>query len=66
MDVRPIISLRSPQRDILDQNDLHGKEPVLSFSKKKTPLVSDASRERAHNEKQRLGLYVYLPFTFPW
>ncbi|XP_073144212.1 uncharacterized protein [Henckelia pumila] len=53
VDVRPIISLRSPQRDMLDQNDLHGEEPVLSLSKKKTPLVSDASRERAHREEQR-------------
>lgn len=53
MDVRPVISLRSPQRDILDQDDLHGKEPALSFSKKKVPHVSDASRERAHCEEQR-------------
>ncbi|XP_073271996.1 uncharacterized protein [Primulina huaijiensis] len=56
VDVRPIISLRSPQRDMLDQNDLHGKEPVLSLSKKKTPLVSDASRERAHFEEQRSSI----------
>lgn len=53
MDARPIISLRSPQRDMLDQNDLHGKEPEPSLSKKKTPLVSDTSRERAHSEEQR-------------
>ncbi|XP_075503889.1 uncharacterized protein LOC142541151 isoform X2 [Primulina tabacum] len=56
VDVRPIISLRSPQRDMLDQNDLHGKEPALSLSKKKTPLVSDASRERAHCEEQRSSI----------
>lgn len=53
MDVRPIISLRSPQRDMLDQNDLHVKEAAQSISKKRTPLVSDVSKERAHCEEQR-------------
>lgn len=50
---RPVISLRSPQRDVLDQSDLHGKQRNLSPSMQKSPSGSDASRGRSYSEEQR-------------
>ncbi|KAK4419869.1 Serine/arginine repetitive matrix protein 1 [Sesamum alatum] len=50
---RPIVSLRSPQRDMLDQYDLRGKERDFSPSMQKSPFVSDASRGRSYGEERR-------------
>ncbi|EYU45955.1 hypothetical protein MIMGU_mgv1a003213mg [Erythranthe guttata] len=54
----PIVSLRSPQRDMLDRNDLNGKggeSPPIQ----KSPSVSDSSRGRRHSDEQRSE---HLPF----
>ncbi|KAL7113906.1 hypothetical protein ACP275_04G088200 [Erythranthe tilingii] len=48
----PIVSLRSPQRDMLDRNDLNGKgreSPPIQ----KSPYVSDSSRGRRYSDEQR-------------
>ncbi|KAL8055932.1 hypothetical protein ABFX02_04G087600 [Erythranthe guttata] len=48
----PIVSLRSPQRDMLDRNYLNGKggeSPPIQ----KSPSVSDSSRGRRHSDEQR-------------
>ncbi|KAL2238406.1 UNVERIFIED_CONTAM: Serine/arginine repetitive matrix protein 1 [Sesamum indicum] len=50
---RPIVSLRSPQRDMLDQNDLRRKERDFSPSTQRSPFVSDASRGRSYGEERR-------------
>ncbi|KAL6524260.1 hypothetical protein OROGR_016694 [Orobanche gracilis] len=49
---RPVVSLRSPQRDMLDQDNLYGKEQVLSSSLRKSPLA-DASRGRSCSPRIR-------------
>lgn len=58
---RPFVSLRSPQRDILDQSDLGGKPRNLSPSPQKSPPGSDASRKISYSEERRselLSLYI--------
>ncbi|KAK6118607.1 hypothetical protein DH2020_047649 [Rehmannia glutinosa] len=50
---RPVVSLRSPQRDMLDRNDLRGKGRELSPSMRKSPFVADASRGRSYSEERR-------------
>lgn len=50
---RPVISLRSPQRDVLDQSDVRGKQRNLSPSMQKSPSGSDASRGRSYSEEHR-------------
>lgn len=52
-DCRPIVSLRSPQRDMLDRSDLRGKPRDLSPSMQKSPIGSDASRGRSYSEERR-------------
>ncbi|KAL6564973.1 hypothetical protein OROMI_016423 [Orobanche minor] len=49
---RPVVFLRSPQRDMLDRDDLYGKEQVFSSSLRKSPLA-DASRGRNYHEERR-------------
>ncbi|GER26910.1 serine/arginine repetitive matrix protein [Striga asiatica] len=49
---KPVVSLRSPQRDMMDQDDLRGKEQELSPSMRKSALA-DASRGRNYNEGRR-------------
>lgn len=53
---RPVISLRSPQRDVLDQSDVRGKQRNLSPSMQKSPSGSDASRGRIYSEEHRSKL----------
>ncbi|PIN05290.1 Splicing coactivator SRm160/300, subunit SRm160 (contains PWI domain) [Handroanthus impetiginosus] len=50
---RPVVSLRSPQRDLLDQNDLLGRERAVSPSMQKSPFISDTSRGRSYCEERR-------------
>ncbi|CAI9759161.1 unnamed protein product [Fraxinus pennsylvanica] len=51
--IRPLVSLRSPQRDMLDRNDKHGRVLDPSPSLHKSPSVSEVSGERSHNEQRR-------------
>ncbi|KAL1552895.1 serine/arginine repetitive matrix protein 1-like [Salvia divinorum] len=48
-----VVSLRSPQRDVLDQRDIGGKPRNLSPSSEKSPSGSDASRGRSDSEERR-------------
>ncbi|KAK4407687.1 Serine/arginine repetitive matrix protein 1 [Sesamum angolense] len=50
---RPMVSLRSPQRDMLDQNNLRRKERDFSPSTQRSPFLSDASRGRSYGEERR-------------
>ncbi|XP_042000096.1 serine/arginine repetitive matrix protein 1-like isoform X2 [Salvia splendens] len=50
---RSVVSLRSPQRDMLDQRDLNGKPRNSSPSLEKSPSGSDASRGRSGSEERR-------------
>ncbi|XP_051134312.1 uncharacterized protein LOC127253666 isoform X2 [Andrographis paniculata] len=50
---KPVISLRSPQRDMLDQDDLHEKNHDLSASRYKSSLVSHVSRSRSYSDDRR-------------
>lgn len=60
---RPVVSLRSPQRDALDHTDLGGKPGNLSPSLEKSPPSgSDASRGRSDSEERRSKLLqLYIP-----
>ncbi|XP_042003233.1 serine/arginine repetitive matrix protein 1-like [Salvia splendens] len=50
---RSVVSLRSPQRDVLDQRDIGGKPRNFSPSLEKSPSGSDASRGRSGSEERR-------------
>ncbi|KAG8387901.1 hypothetical protein BUALT_Bualt02G0069600 [Buddleja alternifolia] len=49
---RPVVSLRSPQRDMLARSNLRGKERHLSPIQK-SPSVSDASLDKSYSEERR-------------
>ncbi|KAL3829078.1 hypothetical protein ACJIZ3_017880 [Penstemon smallii] len=49
MDHKPIVSLRSPQRDVRHPCDLPGKESDSSPYKQKSPLPSNASRDKIYS-----------------
>ncbi|KAL3850644.1 hypothetical protein ACJIZ3_012526 [Penstemon smallii] len=53
LDHRPIVSLRSPQRDMLDRNNLHGKERDSSPSIQKSPFLAVASKNKSYGGGQR-------------
>lgn len=55
---RSAISLRSPQRDVLDQSDLGGNSGNLSPSLQKSPPGLDASRRTRHSEERRSELLL--------
>ena len=57
---RSVVSLRSPQRDMLDQRDLSGKPRNSSPSMEKSPSGSDASRGRSGSEERRSKLLSTL------
>ncbi|KAI3450345.1 hypothetical protein Pfo_007010 [Paulownia fortunei] len=59
---RPVVSLRSPQRDMLDRSDLREKERELLPSMRKSPFVSDASRGRSYSEERRSSSPRGSPF----
>lgn len=61
---KPAVSLRSPQRDTLDQDDLHGKDRDLLSSVQKSPFVSHFSR-RSDRDEQRYNSYLYRGLYFP-
>ncbi|KAL8548892.1 hypothetical protein ACS0TY_007960 [Phlomoides rotata] len=50
---RPVVSLRSPQRDMLDRSEGHGKPRKQSPSMENSPVGSDASRGRSDSEERR-------------
>ncbi|KAL2486446.1 putative serine/arginine repetitive matrix protein 1-like [Abeliophyllum distichum] len=51
--IRPLVSLRSPQRDMLDRNDIHGRVLDPTAPLHKSPSVSEVSGERSHSEQRR-------------
>lgn len=61
---KPVVSLRSPQRDVLDRSEGHGKPRKLSPSMEKSPVGSDASRGRSDSEERRFKCLPTHLFTF--